>query len=131
MTTTIMHTLRFQIVLWTLTNLNVNVKTKYTWKYFRTIRANQFLILVTIDYCYKVSNICSFWLKTIFSNYGSDFDLLISIIRNFISYIKKSSKCTFFEFVSILIYFQTLKFLPLLRFLPLPLPLQFFNFIKF
>ena len=90
-------------------------KWKYNWKHFRTIRANQFLILVNIYYCYKVFNIYSFWLKTVFNNYGSDFDILISIISILMTYTKNPNECTFFEIVSILIYFQAIKFLKLPR----------------
>ena len=86
-------------------------KWKYPCKYFRTIRATQFLMLVNIYYSYKVFNIYSFWLKTVFSNYDSDLDVLISIIRILMSYLKNPNECTFLEIVSILIHFQVLKFL--------------------
>ena len=63
-------------------------KGKCTWKHFKTVTANQFSILVNIYYCYKVFNIYSFLLKTVSSNYSSDFDVLISIISILMSYIK-------------------------------------------
>ena len=61
-------------------------------------------------------NIYHFWLKTVFSNYGSDFDVLISIVKILMYYIKNPNECTFFEIISILINFQALKFLQLPRF---------------
>ena len=70
---------------------------------------------LTLLLLWSVFNIYSSWLETVFSNYGSDFDVLISITRILMWYIKNPSECTFFEIVSILIHFQALKFLQLPR----------------
>lgn len=58
---------------------------------------NQFLILVNIYYYYKVLNIYYFWLKTVSSNCGSNFVVLISIIRILMSFIWKPQWVHFFQ----------------------------------
>ena len=104
MTATVMDTWHFQISISGLWQVLMQ-KGKYTWKHFLTIRTNQFLILVNIYYYYKVFKIYSFWFKTVFNNYGSDFDVLISIIRILMTNIKKIQRVTFLEIITTLAHF--------------------------